>query len=138
MNQHTKHLQNSFQKQLSTKIKLCFERALEHDIYFPCIISILPKLYLEDKNYEKAIQLYHQLINANPNEFSYYKILSELYFRKRDYESASDVLSKLIELAPYKSEELIQPIENIVKKIPRHTQIRILYANILFRSFKPI
>ena len=56
------------------------------------------------------------------NEFSYYKILSELYFRKRDYESASDVLSKLIELAPYKSEELIQPIENIVKKIPRHTK----------------
>ena len=60
-----------------------------------------------------------------------------MYFRKRDYEAASEVLSKLISLAPFKSEELIQPTEQILRKIPRHSSVRKLFANILFRAFKP-
>ena len=69
---------------------------------------------------------------------SNYKILSELHFRKRDYEAASDILHQLIAIAPFKSEELLQPIEQIIQKIPRHPVIRTLYANVLFRAFKPI
>ena len=125
-------------KQLTSKIKLCFETAISNNIYFPCIINILPKIYLEEKNYTKAIALYDKLIQVHPNEYSYYKVLSELHFRKRDYEAASETLQQLIQIAPFKSEELIQPIEQIIQKIPRHPVIRTLYANVLFRAFKPI
>lgn len=125
-------------KQLTSKIKHAFETAISNNIYFPCIINILPKIYLEEKNYTKAISLYNKLIEIEPNEYSNYKILSELHFRKRDYEAASETLHQLIKIAPFKSEELIQPIEQIIQKIPRHPVIRILYANVLFRAFKPI
>ena len=125
-------------KQLSSKIKACFETAISNKIYFPSIISILPTIYLEEKTIIKPLIFTKKWSGNNiPNEFSYYKILSELHFRKRDYDSASDILSKLIEIAPFKSDELIQPIEQILKKIPRHNSVRILFANILFRAFKP-
>ena len=105
---------------------------------FPCIITILPKIYLEEKSYTKAIDLYQNLIELNPKEYNNYKILSELYFRKRDYDSASQILSELIKIAPFKSEELLQPIEQIIEKVPRQATIRTLYSNILFRAFKPL
>ncbi|MEK9727361.1 MAG: hypothetical protein VW397_04555 [Candidatus Margulisiibacteriota bacterium] len=124
-------------KQLRNKIKLCFENAINKNIFFASIINILPSIYLEEKNYNKAIHFYQEMIKMNSNEYSYYKILSELHFRKRDYEAASDILSELIKIAPFKSDELIQPIEQILKKIPRHSSVRILFANILFRAFKP-
>lgn len=125
-------------KALRGKIKQCFENAIRHGVYFPVIINALPKLYLEEKNYTQAINLYNKLIEIQPNEYSHYKILSELHFRKRDYESASQILQELINVAPFKSEELLQPIEQILQKIPRHPVIRTLYANVLFRAFKPI
>ena len=125
-------------KQLTKKVKLIFENAINNNIFFyPSIISILPTIYLDEKNYSNAITLYETLIEEFPNEYHYYKVLSELYFRKRDYESASEILSKLISLAPFKSEELIQPTEQILRKIPRHSSVRKLFANILFRAFKP-
>jgi tetratricopeptide (TPR) repeat protein len=124
-------------KTLLPKIKKIFESAIEQKLYFSCIIHILPNIYLEEKNYTKAIELYRHLITVNPEQFSYYKVLSELYFRKRDYESASKILEDLIRIAPYKSEELVAPIQQIIQKIPRHATIRILFANVLFRSFKP-
>ena len=49
-------------KQLTSKIKHAFETAISNNIYFPCIINILPKIYLEEKNYTKAISLYNKLI----------------------------------------------------------------------------
>ena len=125
-------------KQFTNRIKQCFEKAIENHIFFPSIINILPKIYLEEKNYTKAIALYNQLITIEPNEYSHYKILSELHFRKRDYNAASEILHQLIKIAPFKSEELIKPIEQIIEKIPRHPVIRTLYANVLFRAFKPI
>ncbi len=125
-------------KHLIPRIKLCLENAIENSIYFSCIISVLPKIYLEEKSYTKAIELYENLIELNPKEYNNYKILSELYFRKRDYDSASNILNELIKVAPFKSEELIQPIEQIIQKVPRQATIRVLYANILFRAFKPI
>ena len=121
-------------KALRGKIKQCFENAIRHGVYFPVIINALPKLYLEEKNYTQAINLYNKLIEIQPNEYSHYKILSELHFRKRDYESASQILQELINVAPFKSEELLQPIEQILQKIPRHPVIRTLYANVLFHS----
>jgi tetratricopeptide (TPR) repeat protein len=122
---------------LTSRIKKIFETAIKNELYFASIIHILPNIYLEEKNYSKAIQLYQKLIEVKPESYSYYKTLSELYFRKRDYESASNILGSLIKIAPYKSEELIAPIQQIIQKIPRHATIRILYANVLFRSFKP-
>ncbi|MBL6723241.1 MAG: hypothetical protein ISQ13_04425 [Candidatus Margulisbacteria bacterium] len=125
-------------KPLRSKIKQCFEFAVANNIYFPVIISVLPKLYLEEKNYSRAIDFYHTLISMTPRETSYYKVLSELYFRKRDYESASQILHDLLDIAPSKSEELIEPIKQIIQKIPRHPVIRMLYSTVLFRAFKPI
>ena len=125
-------------KQLVPRIKLILEDAINQNIYFPCIIQMLPKIYLEEKSYSKAIDLYQNLIKIQPKEYNYYKVLSELYFRKRDYDAASNTLKELIEVAPFKSEELIQPIEQIIQKVPRQATIRILYSNILFRAFKPL
>jgi tetratricopeptide (TPR) repeat protein len=123
---------------LASKIKGLFEDAVAQNIYFSSIITVLPKLYLEDKNYQKAIDLYRQLIQVFPDEYRYYTILSELYFRKRDYEAASQVLTQLIELAPFKSDELVTPISQILTKIPRNSQVRRLLATLYFRAFKPI
>ena len=130
-------LSKLIQKSLTSRIKQQFEIGFKK-IFYSSIITILPKLYLEENNYTKAIEFYHTLLNEFPEEFSYYKILSELYFRKRDYESASKVLEQLIQIAPYKSEELIQPIQQIVSKIPRHPTLRTLYATVLFKAFKPV
>ena len=99
---------------------------------FRASLIYCPKFTLRKKNYTKAIALYDKLIQVHPNEYSYYKVLSELHFRKRDYEAASETLQQLIQIAPFKSEELIQPIEQIIQKIPRHPVIRTLYANVYF------
>lgn len=123
--------------QLRQKIKQLFEFAFNQAIYFPSIISVLSTFYIDEKNYSKSIDFYQTLIKTFPDQLSYYKILSELFFRKRDYESASKAIETLIQLAPYKSEELRQPIEQIIQKIPRHKTIRILYATILFKANKP-
>jgi tetratricopeptide (TPR) repeat protein len=125
-------------KGLISKIKPFFERAIAHNIYFPAIVTILPTIYLDEKNYTKAIALYSTLIQNNPTDYRYYTILSELYFRKRDYEAATAVLYDLIQQAPFKSEELIQPLGQILQKIPRHVGLRLLFATVLFRSLKPI
>ena len=62
-------------RSLTSRIKILLEQAFNHNIHFTSIITTLPKLYLEEKNYNKAIKFYLQLIDIFPEEFSYYKIL---------------------------------------------------------------
>ena len=89
------------------------------------------------KNYTKAIALYNQLIPLNQTNIAIIKYYRN-YILEKDYNAASEILHQLIKIAPFKSEELIKPIEQIIEKIPRHPVIRTLYANVLFRAFKPI
>ena len=58
------------------------------------------KLYVGEKKYDKAIEVINKLIEANPDETSYYQLLAETWLKAGNEQKAMDVYNDLLKKNP--------------------------------------
>jgi len=78
-------------------------------------LNQLVKAYAENKNYEKLIPLYQELIQLSPNEPQYWASLAFVYKELKNYQKAKETAQKLIELLP----ESKPQVEDFLKNLPK-------------------
>jgi tetratricopeptide (TPR) repeat protein len=67
-------------------------------------LSMLARCYLNNKNYDKGIEVIQQAISIDPNESFYFYLLGFGYYQKSNHPFAITNLTKAIQLNPYVAE----------------------------------
>jgi len=120
------------------RIKSLFEAAVDQDIFDSAILDLLPKIYLEENRVQDSINLYKRLIIKDPESVHHIKVLGELYFRNREYSNAAKCIKHAFDLSPTISEEAIKFCENLLKFVPKDSDILFVLADLYFKSRQPL
>jgi len=97
-----------------SKAKQALERAVKQDSTYLNAVYLLSNLYLEEKNFDKAIEILNKAIESSESNVKLHKMLSECYLGKNEHEKAShhrSIVSKL-ELSYRNSNESSQRLEH--------------------------
>ncbi|CAG2117228.1 unnamed protein product [Medioppia subpectinata] len=97
-----------------SKAKQALERAVKQDPTYLNAVYLLSNLYLEDKSYDKAVEILNKAIENSESNVKLHKILSECYTGRNEHEKAShhrSIVSKL-ELSYRNSSEGSQRLEH--------------------------
>ena len=97
----------------------------------------MPKVYLEEKNTTKNIELFEKLISHNPKKLHYYKVLAELYRSVQQYDKAGYMLKKMVEFSPKLALDAVKLSANMLRLCPMNFPLRQLLINFLWKACNP-
>ncbi|KPJ68818.1 hypothetical protein AMJ44_05355 [candidate division WOR-1 bacterium DG_54_3] len=113
------------------------ERSLREGIKDVSLTEILAGAYLEKGRVREAIKLYEDILDYRPGDKQTLRILGELYLRVENYDQAARSYQAMFSEDPEVSHEVIQRLEELLKKIEGSLFIRWVLAEIYMRSLKP-
>jgi len=64
----------------------------------------LAQLYFEQKEYEKAIEIYQKYLEISPQNLNVLYNLGIIYYTKKDYDNAISSFEKILEIQPENKE----------------------------------
>ena len=81
----------------------------ENSEYEELVAMPLAKLYIQYKNYDKAIELYENISNKfyGSKKVSYLKLLAELFYEAKEYKKAADIFVKITKSHPKDKESFM-------------------------------
>jgi tetratricopeptide (TPR) repeat protein len=119
------------------RIKSLFESAIDQNIYDSSIIDLLPKLYFEEKNTTKNIQLFEKLIAYTPQKLHYYKIVAELYKSVQQYDKASQIITQMATLSPTLASDAAKFCNTMTRLCPMNFSLRQTLITLLWKACEP-
>lgn len=113
------------------------ERSVQHGIKDVSLTEVLAAAYLEKGRTQEAIKFYKELLNYNPNDKRTLRTLGELYTRIEEYNDAAKSYEAMFSDDPEVSREVIQRLEDLLRKLEGNVLIRKILADIYMRSIRP-
>ncbi len=101
------------------------------------LLEALASAYIERERYTEAISLYEQLIENKPGSVQAARTLTELYERIKAPGKAAALILKMAGEDPETIAEACEKLEAIVKQWPKDPGVRLVLAEVYFRSLKP-
>lgn len=116
---------------------LLLEKSVQAGVEDVSLSEILAGAYLEKGRVQEAITFYNQVLKVRPNDKNILRTLGELYTRLEDYNRAANCYRDMFSEDPQVSYEVIQRLENLLKKREGSVALREILADIYMKSLKP-
>ncbi|MFC1568553.1 tetratricopeptide repeat protein, partial [Candidatus Margulisiibacteriota bacterium] len=113
------------------------ERSFEVGIKDANLTETLANAYLEKGRIKDAVRFYNEILNFRPGDKRTLRILGELYTRLEEYKQAALSYQAMFSDDPEVSREVIQRLEELLKKQEGDVFIREILADVYVRSLKP-
>ncbi|MEE8638689.1 MAG: tetratricopeptide repeat protein [Candidatus Margulisiibacteriota bacterium] len=113
------------------------ERSQEEGVRDVSLTGILAGAYLEKGRIPEAIKFYEEILNYRPGDKQTLRILGELYARLENYNQAAQSYQAMFSDDPEVGREVIQRLEELLKKIEGNVFIREVLADVYMKSLKP-
>ena len=113
------------------------EKSLQEGIRDVALTEILAAAYLGKGRMQDAIRFYEEILNHKPGDKQTLRILGELYARLEDYSRAAQKYAAMFSDDPEVSQEVIQRLEDLLKKVEGNVMIREILAEIYMKSLRP-
>jgi tetratricopeptide (TPR) repeat protein len=113
------------------------ERSVAQGIKDVSLTEILAGAYLEKKRYDQAIKFYDEILGYRPGDKQVLRTLGELSTRVENYNQAAKYFQAMFSDDPEVSREVIQRLEDLLKKHEGNVFIREVLADIYVRSLNP-
>lgn len=113
------------------------ERSLEEGIRDVSLTEILAGAYLEKGRNQEAIKFYEEILEYRPGDKQTLRILGELYTRLENYNQAAQSYQAMFSDDPEVSREVIQRLEELLKRVEGNVFIREVLADVFMKSLKP-
>ena len=113
------------------------ERSLQSGIRDVALTEILAGAYLEKGRVAEAAKFYEEILEYRSGDKQTLRILGELYTRLENYDQAARYYEAMFSDDPEVSHEVIQRLEELLKKVEGNVFIREVLAGIYMRSLKP-
>ncbi|MFH1347387.1 MAG: tetratricopeptide repeat protein [Candidatus Margulisiibacteriota bacterium] len=113
------------------------EKSVEHGIKDVSLTEILAGAYLEKGRTLEAIKFYKELLNFRPGDKRTLRILGELYTRIEEYNEAAKSFQAMFSDDPEVSREVVQRLEDLLRKLEGNILVREILADIYMRSINP-
>lgn len=113
------------------------EVSMQQGIKDVALTEILARAYLEKGRLRDAARFYEELLGYRPGDKQTLRVLGELYTRIEDYERAARKYEEMFSEDPEVSREVVQRLEDLLKKEESNVLIRQVLAGIYMRSLRP-
>ena len=113
------------------------ECSVQEGIRDVSLIEILASAYLGKGRVEDAIQFYGEVLLHRPGDKHILRVLGELHTRLGNYNQAAECFQAMFSEDPEVSREVIQRLEDLLKKLEGSIYIREILAEIYMRSLLP-
>jgi len=113
------------------------ERSVARGIKDVRLIETLAAAYLERGRTAEALRFYEELLVQKPGNKQILRILGELYTRSEEYVRAAGKYAAMFSDDPEVVREVIQRLEELLKKIEGNIEIREMLANIYMKTLNP-
>lgn len=102
-----------------------FQQAVEESRNVQSLNNLAWIYLYEEEDYDKALELIHEVVQMNPTSYFPYNILGEIYIRQEVWEKAEKALQKSISIQP--SKEAHQNLASIYYHLGKLAQASIFY-----------
>ncbi len=119
------------------EVILLLEKSIREGIKDVSLTEILAGAYLGKGRLQDAIKLYNEILEYKPGDKQTLRILGELYTRIEEYNQAALSYQAMFSDDPELSREVVQRLEDLLKKVEGTVFIREILAEIYMRSLKP-
>jgi tetratricopeptide (TPR) repeat protein len=113
------------------------ERSVIEGIKDVSLSEILAGAYLEKGRIAEAITFYEEILKFKPGNKAVLRVLGELYIRTEQYIQAAQSYQAMFSDDPEVGREVVQRLEELLKKQEGNVPIREILAEIYMRSLKP-
>ncbi|PIS28086.1 hypothetical protein COT42_08880 [Candidatus Saganbacteria bacterium CG08_land_8_20_14_0_20_45_16] len=113
------------------------ERSLAKGIKDVALAEILAAAYLEKGRINEAIKFYEEILLLKPADKQTLRILGDLYVRVEDFNRAAQSYQAMFSDDPEVAREIIQRLEELLKKLEGNIFIRGVLSDVYMRSLKP-
>ncbi|MBN2058735.1 MAG: tetratricopeptide repeat protein [Candidatus Saganbacteria bacterium] len=113
------------------------ERSLAFGVRDVSLSEILANAYLEKGRIKEAIRFYNDVLRYRPGDKRTLRVLGELYGRIEDYNEAAKSYQAMFSDDPEVAREVMQRLEDLLKKQEGSIFIREILADIYMRSLRP-
>lgn len=113
------------------------ERSIQEGIKDVALIEILACAYLEKGRIKDAAKFYREVLEYKPGDKQILRVMGELYLRLNDYHQAAFCYQAMFSDDPHVSREVIQRLEELLRKTEGSILIREILADIYMKSLKP-
>lgn len=115
-----------------------FETAFSNGNIDSTIIDLLPKIYLDEKNFVQGIWFFRELINIHGQKsMQTLKPLSEFLIQAEAYDDAAELFLDIVKESPDDVGFYINQCERLLKLNPDSTPIREALIQLYVRGFQP-
>ncbi|NQT30261.1 MAG: tetratricopeptide repeat protein [Candidatus Saganbacteria bacterium] len=119
------------------EVILLLEHSLREGVSDVSLSENLAGAYLEKGRIKEAITFYEDILNYRPGDKKILRILGELFTRTEEYNRAAKSYQEMFSDDPEVSHEVIQRLEDLLKKLEGNVFIREILADIYRVSIKP-
>ncbi|MGB9612921.1 MAG: tetratricopeptide repeat protein, partial [Candidatus Margulisiibacteriota bacterium] len=116
---------------------LVLEKSLAAGVKDVNLSETLAVAYLEKGKVAEAIKFYEDIHTQKPSDKSILRILGELYTKIEDYSRAANCYREMFSDDPEVSQEAIQRLEGLLKKVEGSIEIREILSEIYMRILNP-
>jgi len=113
------------------------EKSVKQGIKNSSLAEILAGAYLEKGRIKEATEFYNEVLKYRPGDKNILRVLGDLYARLEEYHKAAECYQNMFSDDPEVSREVIQRLEELLKKREGSVYIREILSDIYMKSLKP-
>ena len=113
------------------------ERSIAAGVKDVNLTETLAWAYLEKGRISEAIKFYEEILAQKPGDKQTLRILGELYTRTEEYNQAARHYQAMFSEDPEVAREVIQRLEDLLKKVEGSVDIREILADIYMKALNP-
>lgn len=113
------------------------ERSIAEGVRDVSLTEILAAAYLGKGRITEAVKFYEEIVAQKPGDKQTLRMLGELYTRLENYNQAARCYREMFSDDPEVVREVIQRLEDLLKKVEGNVEIREILADIYMKALVP-
>jgi len=113
------------------------ERSVQEGVRDVSLTEILAGAYLEKGKIKEAARFYQEVLNYRPQDKNLMRVLGDLYSRLEEYHKSAQCYQAMFSEDPEVAREVIQRLEELLKKREGSVFIREILSDIYMKSLNP-